>query len=126
MGIITKLLKLFLTNMETDGDEFFDFDRDINQNFLRVEARFQPQDIILSPTAWVGVSAPYTQTIEVEGMDEEINPHASLISSEDYETAQIERSEYAKLFKAISEEGKITFYATSPTGVELNIRIKRL
>lgn len=126
MGRITNLLKLFLTNMETDGDEYFDFDKDINQNFLKVEERFQPQDIIISPTAWVGTSAPYSQTISFEGMSEDINPHASLILSEDYETAQIERSEYSKLFKAESGDGNITFYATSPTGVALNIRIKRL
>lgn len=126
MGIITNLLKLFLTNMETDGDELFDFERDLNQNFRKIEARFQPQDIILSPTAWVGSTAPYSQTIELEDMTEEMNPHASLILSEDYETAQFEKKEYSKLFKAESGEGAITFYATSPTGVALNIRIKRL
>lgn len=29
----TENLDLFITDMENDGDDYFDFDRDLNQNF---------------------------------------------------------------------------------------------
>lgn len=37
MGIFTDILKLFKTNMATDGDDFFDFDRDLNQNWDKID-----------------------------------------------------------------------------------------
>lgn len=126
MGILTNILKLFKTDMTTDGDDFFDFDRDLNQNWDKIDARFAPVDVVVSPLAWEGSEAPYTQEIEIEGMKEEINPHAVLVYSDNFETAQVERNEYSKIYNGISSEGKITLYATAPTGVELTLRIKRL
>ncbi len=126
MGILSNILKLFMTDMETDGDEYFDFDRDLNDNFKKIDARFAAVDVVVSPLNWVGSEAPYTQEIEVEGMREEINPHAVLVYSDDYETSQIERNEYSKIYDGKSGEGKITLFATSPTGVDLTLRIKQL
>lgn len=126
MGLFSKILNLFLTNMETDGDEYFDFDRDLNDNFKKIDARFAAVDVVVSPLNWVGTSAPYTQEITVEGMTEEINPHAVLVYSDDYETAQVERNEYSKIYDGKSRDGKITLFATSPTGVDLTLRIKQL
>lgn len=126
MGLFSKILNLFLTNMETDGDEYFDFERDLNANFRKIDARFAAVDVVVSPLNWVGTSAPYTQEITVEGMTEEINPHAVLVYSDDYETAQVERNEYSKIYDGKSGEGKITLFATSPTGVDLTLRIKQL
>ena len=37
MGNSTENLGLYLTNMATDGDETFDFDRDLNQNFEKID-----------------------------------------------------------------------------------------
>ena len=37
MGILTDVLKLFKTNMETDGNDLFDFDRDLNQNWDKID-----------------------------------------------------------------------------------------
>ncbi|MCD8025095.1 MAG: hypothetical protein LUE64_06125 [Candidatus Gastranaerophilales bacterium] len=122
----TTTLNLYKTDMDTDGNDYFDFDRDLNENWEKIDARFTPQDIVLTSTDWDGESAPYTQTVEVEGMTEDINPHVSLISSDDYDTAQTERNEFAKLYRGESGDGIITFYATSPTGIDINIRIKRL
>lgn len=33
----TKNLNLFLTNMETDGNDYFDFERDLNQNWKKID-----------------------------------------------------------------------------------------
>lgn len=122
----TDTLNLKLTDMETDGDELFLFDEDLNDNFEKIDLRFESADIVLSSTDWKGASAPYTQTVAVEGMTEDINPHVSLIHSSDYSTSQTEQSEYSKLYKGETAENSITFYATSPAGVDLNLRLKRL
>lgn len=122
----TDELDLNKTNMETDGNDVFDFDRDLNQNWDKIDARFKPVDIVITSSGWEGVSAPYTQTIEVEGMTEEINPHAALLYSDDYDTAQNERSEFSKIYNGETGANKITFYAISPTGIDLNIRLKQL
>ncbi len=37
MGILTDVLKLFKTNMETDGNDLFDFDRDLNENWDKID-----------------------------------------------------------------------------------------
>lgn len=37
MSLWTKFLNLFLTDMDTDGDDYFDFDRDLNQNFIKID-----------------------------------------------------------------------------------------
>lgn len=50
MGLFTDILKLFLTNMETDGDDYFDFERDINQPFRIIDSEIgklkKKQDLI--------------------------------------------------------------------------------
>ena len=122
----TETINLKKTNMNTVGDDLFDFDEDLDQNWDKIDKRFKCENIVISPDNWVGTSAPYSQTIEFEGMTEEINPHATLEFSEDYETAQAEKAEFAKIFKGVSGENSITFYAESPTGITLNVKIKRL
>ena len=37
MSIFTNFLKLFKTDMATDGDDYFDFDRDLNQNWDKID-----------------------------------------------------------------------------------------
>lgn len=37
MGNSTDYLNLYLTNMDEDGNDTFDFDRDLNQNFLKID-----------------------------------------------------------------------------------------
>ncbi len=126
MPKFTETLELKKTNMETDGDDLFDFGEDLDRNWEKIDERFTCENIVISPDAWEGTSAPYSQTIEFKGMNEKINPHATLEFSEDYETAQAEKAEFAKIFKGVSGENTITFYAESPTGITLNVKIKRL
>lgn len=37
MSILTDFLKLFKTDMATDGNDYFDFDRDLNQNWDKID-----------------------------------------------------------------------------------------
>lgn len=122
----TENLNLRTTDMESDGDELFDFEVDLNGNFEKIDARFSDQDISLLSTGWVGASAPYTQTINIEGMTADINPHVSLNQSSNYETAMSEIQEFSKIYKGESGAGTITFYAMSPTGINLSLKVKRL
>lgn len=122
----TENLNLRTTDMESDGDELFDFEVDLNGNFEKIDARFSDQDISLLSTGWVGSSAPYSQTINIEGMTADINPHVSLNQSSDYETAMSEIQEFSKIYKGESGAGTITFYAMSPTGIDLSLKVKRL
>ena len=122
----TENLNLRTTDMESDGDELFDFEVDLNGNFEKIDARFSDQDISLLSTGWVGTSAPYTQTINIEGMTADINPHVSLNQSSNYETAMSEIQEFSKIYKGESGAGTITFYAMAPTGINLSLKVKRL
>ena len=122
----TENLNLRTTDMESDGDDLFDFEVDLNGNFEKIDARFSDQDISLLSTGWVGTSAPYSQTINIEGMTADINPHVSLNQSSNYETAMSEIQEFSKIYKGESGAGAITFYAMSPTGINLSLKVKRL
>ncbi len=50
MGLFTKFLKLFTTTMETDGDDYFDFERDINEPLRIIDSEIgklkEKQDFI--------------------------------------------------------------------------------
>lgn len=37
MGIFTNILRLFKTDMTTDGNDVFDFERDLNQNWDKID-----------------------------------------------------------------------------------------
>lgn len=122
----TENLDLFKYDPVADKKLPFNITNALNNNFDKIDARFTATDIVISPLNWQGNAAPYTQTINVSGMTANINPHAALIYSSDYETAQNERIEMSKIYNGISGAGTITFYATSPTGIELNLRVKKL
>ena len=92
--------------------------------YIKELAETNVTDITLTSSDWEGGYAPYSQIVTVEGMTEDINPHASLVASGDYYTAQSEREEFAKVYKGVSGDGIITFYATSPTDIDITIRIK--
>lgn len=126
MGTQTENIDLFLTNMETDGEELFDFDRDLNDNFVKIDDRFGAATLTLSATGWSGTVAPYSQTINVQGLKETDNPHVMLKKNSDFEIAQNEISEYAKIYDGKTEDGSITFYAKEQTGIDLELIIKKL
>lgn len=126
MGNQTENIDLFLTDMETDGEELFDFDRDLNNNFIKIDDRFGTATLTLSATGWTGTVAPYSQTINVQGLKESDNPHVMLKKNPDFEIAQNEISEYAKIYDGTTANGSITFFAKEQTGINLELIIKKL
>lgn len=126
MGLNSSNLDLYKTDMKTDGDDLFDFDRDLNENWDKIDERFGVQTITLLANGWTGVAAPYSQTVNVTGIAAKHNPHISLKASSDYDTAQNELKEYSKLFKGETGAGTITFWANEQTGIDIELNLKIL
>ena len=118
MGTETQNLKLFKTDMATDGDELFDFDRDLNENWEKIDAALGGADLTLT-TNWEGTEAPFTQEVTVQGMTETRNPSIDVVKSEDLEITNLRKQEFSKIYAGFTSENKITFYATEPTSIEL-------
>ena len=68
-------------------------------------------------TSWNGTSAPYTQTIGVEGVVETDTPHITPIYSQMLSTAILEKTAWGYVSKAESGQNAITFtcFETKPT-----------
>lgn len=78
-------------------------------------------------TGEITLGLPYYQTIAVDLMTSEFNPHVSLIvSPDDFDEAVLALKEYSKIFSGESSDGEVTFYAFEAPTEDLNIRIKRL
>ena len=78
-------------------------------------------------TGEITMGLPYQQTIAVDLMTSEFNPHVSLISSpNDFDEAILSLKEYSKIFSGDSDDGEVTFYAFEAPTIDLTIRIKRL
>ena len=122
----TETINLKTVNMATDGDELFDFSYDLDSNWEKIDNRFKTATISLTATNWQGLQAPYTQTINIEGLKETDNPHAMLKQSSDFNTAKVELSEYSKVFKGTTAEGSITFFAKDKPTTNLEIINKKL
>lgn len=80
----------------------------------------------LPQNAWEGETAPYKQRVEVDNMFEFFNPNVGLNPSTSYDVALVEVQEYSKLYKGVSGEGYIDFYATEKPKCNLSLTIKRL
>lgn len=124
MGQSTANLDLYTTDMQTDGDDYFEFDRDLDENWAKIDKRFGCVDVTLTPNSWQGENAPYSQTITVEGMTDKFNPTATLNASSEFETANAEREEMSKILNGITQNGSVIFYAKNPTTIPLNIRLR--
>lgn len=62
-------------------------------------------------TQWLETSAPYTQTIKVDGVTAESNsaPHICLVCSDDPDTAYDEMEAFGCVSKGVTGDGTITF-----------------
>lgn len=95
-------------------------------DFVLIAENWQLSEIEDEETGEITTGLPYYQTIAVDLMTEEFNPHVSLIPEHDFETQMTALKEYSKIYKGDSGDGIITFYALEPPTIDLNIKIKRL
>lgn len=75
-------------------------------------------------TDWEGTSIPFAQEIEVEEITENDAPTITLVPAGTYSEQQEQVAEYSKVFRAITSDGKITFYAKEATTLSLPLQMQ--
>lgn len=112
---------------ETDTEILKIGDGTTEYNSLRpTYANGKIEVLLLEESEWTGETAPYTQRVEVDNMWSFFNPNVGLNPSTSYDVALVEVQEYSKLYKGVSGDGYIDFYATEKPKCNLSLTIKRL
>ena len=75
-------------------------------------------------TAWLGTSAPYTKTVSVSGILFTDTPIIDVVMSGTYSTDEARIEAWGYIYRAVCNNGSITFYATEKPTVSLPIQIK--
>lgn len=74
---------------------------------------------------WIGDAAPYTQTVEIDGILESDTPHISPIYADTLETAVAQKEAWSMVSKAVTGDGTVTFTCFEDVpGVEIPILIE--
>jgi len=75
-------------------------------------------------TTWSGTSAPYTKTITVSGILATDTPIIDIVMSGTYSTDEARTEAWGYIYRAVTANGSITFYATEKPTVSLPIQIR--
>ena len=75
-------------------------------------------------TAWSGTSAPYTKTVTVNGIQSSDTPIIDVVMSGTYSTDEARIEAWGYIYRAVCNNGSITFYATEKPTVDIPIQIK--
>ncbi|HOK44195.1 MAG TPA: hypothetical protein PLD49_11105 [Thermoclostridium caenicola] len=75
-------------------------------------------------TDWTGSSAPYTKTVSVSGILSTDTPIIDIVMSGTYSTDEAIAEAWGYIYRAVTANGSITFYATKKPEVSLPIQIK--
>lgn len=65
--------------------------------------------VTLTAAGWVGDKAPYTQTIEVEGITKDDEPHYGPVYDTDYDTRQNQKEAFNAVSDMETKDGSVTF-----------------
>ena len=75
-------------------------------------------------TNWSGSSAPYSKTVTVSGILATDTPIIDVVMSGTYSTDEARIEAWGYIYRAVCNNGSITFYATEKPTVSLPIQIK--
>ena len=75
-------------------------------------------------TNWSGSAAPYTKTITVSGILATDTPIIDIVMSGTYSTDEARIEAWGYIYRAVTANGSITFYATEKPTVSLPIQMK--
>jgi hypothetical protein len=75
-------------------------------------------------TTWSGTSAPYTKTVSVSGILSTDTPIIDVVMSGTYSTDTAIAEAWGYIYRAVTADGSITFYATEKPTVSLPIQIR--
>lgn len=75
-------------------------------------------------TSWSGSSAPYSKTVTVSGILATDTPIIDIVMSGTYSTDEARIEAWGYIYRAVTANGSITFYATEKPTVSLPIQIR--
>lgn len=75
-------------------------------------------------TNWSGSAAPYTKTITVNGIQATDTPIIDVVMSGDYATDEQRIEAWGYIYRAVTGNNSITFYATEKPAVSLPLQIR--
>jgi len=85
------------------------------------------KDVVLTATldtTWSGTSAPYTKTVSVSGILSTDTPIIDVVMSGTYTTDEARAEVWGYIYRAVTANDSITFYAMEKPTVSLPIQIK--
>lgn len=117
-------------NLKKPGQEDFynveDFNENadiIDQKLKEIEDKTQHINVTLD-TSWVGSAAPYSNSVTVTGILETDTPIIDVVMSGTYSTDEARIEAWGYIYRAVTANGSITFYAIEKPTVSLPIQIK--
>jgi hypothetical protein len=75
-------------------------------------------------TSWLGSAAPYSKSITVTGILETDTPIIDVVMSGTYATDEARQEAWAYIYRAVTSNNSITFYASEKPTVNLPVQIK--
>jgi hypothetical protein len=75
-------------------------------------------------TTWSGTSAPYTKTVSVSGILSTDTPIIDVVMSGTYSTDEARIEAWGYIYRAVTADNSITFYAMEKPTVSLPIQIR--
>ncbi|WP_149679699.1 hypothetical protein [Thermoclostridium caenicola] len=75
-------------------------------------------------TNWSGSSAPFSKTVTVNGIQASDTPIIDVVMSGTYATDTSRLEAWSKIYRAVTEANKITFYATDKPTVSIPVQVK--
>lgn len=75
-------------------------------------------------TVWEGDSVPFTQEIEVEELSETDAPTITIVPAGTHSEQMAQVAEFSKVYRGVTSEGKITFYAKEATVLPVALQMQ--
>ena len=75
-------------------------------------------------TTWSGTSAPFSKTVTVSGILSTDTPIIDVVMSGTYSTDEARIEAWGYIYRAVTANGSITFYATEKPTINLPIQIR--
>ena len=78
----------------------------------------------LTAVSWTGTTSPYSQSVTVSGIASTDTPIIDVVMSGTYSTDEARIEAWGYIYRAVCNNGSITFYATEKPTVSLPIQIR--
>ena len=95
----------------------------IDQKLKEIEDKTQNINVTLD-TSWLGSAAPYSKSVTATGILETDTPIIDVVMSGTYATDEARQEAWGYVYRAVTANNSITFYANEKPTVELPVQIK--